>query len=385
MEISQRWFLLIVILVVGYLLVLLGPILSPFLVAALLAYLADPVTDKLETFNLSRTTAVLIVFTAIMLVCLAALLILLPKLTGQLSVVIKQIPLAINLFEQKVMPLLQQGVGIELKELDFSFIKSLVKDNVKQTGNLINDVLSGLASSGLAIAAWLANMVLIPVVFFYLLRDWDIMIEKINHLLPRDVESKISVLTKECDEVLGAFIKGQFMVMVALGVVYSLGLWMVGLELALILGMVAGLASIVPYMGFIVGIVAAAIAAMVQFNDPSILIWVTLVFAVGQALEGMVLTPLMVGDKIGLHPVAVIFAIMAGGQLFGFIGILIALPVAAVIMVFLRHLHLGYKQSTLYESASHESSSHESNAVLDITVDGNAMDEVAENNPPSPQ
>ena len=141
------------------------------------------------------------------------------------------------------------------------------------------------------------------------------------------------------------------MVMLALGVIYSIGLWLVGLDLALILGILAGVASIVPYMGFFVGIIAAAVAAMVQFNDPSVLIWVSLVFIAGQALEGMVLTPLMVGDKIGLHPVAVIFSIMAGGQLFGFVGILIALPVAAVLMVFLQHLHLGYKSSVLYESS----------------------------------
>ncbi len=360
MEITQRWFLLIVLVVLGYLLVLLGPILSPFLIAALLAYLADPVTDKLESYKLSRTSAVLVVFSVIMLVFLLLVLILLPKISSQLAVMIKQIPLALNLLEEHLLPFLQQNFGVEASSLDFDLIKSLVQGNVKQTGSIVNNIVSGLASSGLAIVAWLANMVLIPVVLFYLLRDWDVMISKINNLLPRDLESKISTLARECDEVLGAFMKGQLMVMLALGIVYSLGLWMVGLDLALIVGMLAGLASIVPYMGFVVGVIAAVIAAMVQFNDPSILIWVGLVFIVGQALEGMLLTPLMVGDKIGLHPVAVIFAIMAGGQLFGFIGILIALPVAAVVMVFLRHLHYGYKQSRLYESAIAESSDTES-------------------------
>ncbi len=360
MEITQRWFLLIVLVILGYLLVLLGPILSPFLIAALLAYLADPVTDKLESYKLSRTSAVLVVFSVIMLVFLLLVLILLPKISSQLAVMIKQIPLALNLLEEHLLPFLQQNLGVEASSLDFDLIKSLVQGNVKQTGSIVNNIVSGLASSGLAIVAWLANMVLIPVVLFYLLRDWDVMISKINNLLPRDLESKISTLARECDEVLGAFMKGQLMVMLALGIVYSLGLWMVGLDLALIVGMLAGLASIVPYMGFVVGVIAAVIAAMVQFNDPSILIWVGLVFIVGQALEGMLLTPLMVGDKIGFHPVAVIFAIMAGGQLFGFIGILIALPVAAVVMVFLRHLHYGYKQSSLYESAIVESSDTES-------------------------
>jgi len=348
MEISQRWFLLIVTIVIGLLLYLLAPILSPFLIAVLLAYLTDPLADKLEEMKLSRTNAVLVVFSLMLIFFFSMLLILLPQITHQLAVVIKQIPLALNLLEQQVLPFLQRHLGLDIGSFDFAFIKNLIRDNFRQTSSLVNDVLSSIASSGLAIAAWLANLVLIPVVLFYLLRDWDIMIGKIKQLLPRDVEGNITDLARECDEVLGAFIKGQLMVMVALGVVYSIGLWIVGLDLALILGMLAGAASIVPYMGFVVGIVAAIIAAMVQFSDPSILIWVALVFMIGQALEGMVLTPLLVGDRIGLHPVAVIFAIMAGGQLFGFIGILIALPVAAVVMVFLRHFHSGYKQSALY-------------------------------------
>jgi predicted PurR-regulated permease PerM len=219
----------------------------------------------------------------------------------------------------------------------------------QQTGSLVKGLFSSVGQSGLAVAAWVANLVLIPVVMFYLLRDWDVMMDKIGFLLPRNVEKKVTLWAQECDEVLGAFIKGQLLVMLALGVIYSLGLWSVGLDLALLVGMLAGLASIVPYMGFIVGIVAAGVAAMLQFNDLTMLAWVGVVFAIGQALEGMVLTPLLVGDRIGLHPVAVIFAIMAGGQLFGFVGILIALPVAAVIMVLLRHLHQGYKSSKLYD------------------------------------
>jgi len=350
MEISQRWFLLMVVVILGYLLVLLGPILSPFLIAALLAYLADPIADKLESYNMGRTHAVLVVFSALMLFMCLMLLILLPKLTVQLTIMVKQIPIAIDLLEKNALPLITQYLGLELEQFNFDFFKDLIRDNVKQTGSILNNVLSSIANSGLAIAAWLANVVLIPVVLFYLLRDWDIMVAKIRKLLPRNIEPTVAGLVHECDEVLGAFVKGQLMVMLALGVIYSVGLWVVGVDLALLVGMIAGAASIVPYMGFFVGIVAAFIAAMVQFNDPTILIWVSLVFVIGQALEGMVLTPLMVGDKIGLHPVAVIFAIMAGGQLFGFIGILIALPVAAVIMVLLRHLHLGYKQSALYET-----------------------------------
>ena len=282
------------------------------------------------------------------------LLVLIPKVFVQLTVMIKQIPIALSLIEQYVVTFITKNLGVELASFDFNFdfFKSILQNNIKQTGSLLNNLLSGIANSGLVVAVWLANLVLIPVVLFYLLRDWDIMVSKIRELLPRDLEPTISRLALECDEVLGAFVKGQLMVMLALGSIYTLGLWIIGLNLALIVGMIAGIASVVPYMGFFVGIVAAFAAAIVQFNDPSILIWVSLVFMIGQALEGMVLTPLMVGDKIGLHPVAVIFAIMAGGQLFGFIGILIALPVAAVIMVFLRNLHVGYTKSALYSTES---------------------------------
>jgi predicted PurR-regulated permease PerM len=157
-----------------------------------------------------------------------------------------------------------------------------------------------------------------------------------------------STLASEMDEVLGHFLRGQLLVMLSLGLIYSVGLWVVGLNVALVVGMIAGLASVVPYLGFIIGIVSAIVAALVQFGDITSLIGVVIVFGIGQALESMVLTPMLVGDKIGLHPVAVIFAIMAGGQLFGFVGVLVALPVAAMIMVLLRHVHSRYKSSSVY-------------------------------------
>jgi predicted PurR-regulated permease PerM len=185
------------------------------------------------------------------------------------------------------------------------------------------------------------------------MRDWDILVGYLRESLPRTKESVTVGLVKECDEVLSAFIRGQLLVMFVLGCVYASGLMMFGLELALLIGMVAGLASIVPYLGVFVGIAAASIAAMIQFQDIFFLIYVAIVFGFGQILEAWVLTPLLVGDRIGLHPVAVIFAILAGGQLFGFTGILLALPVAAVIMVFIRHLHNRYKASDYYGAQNH--------------------------------
>ncbi|MGB0734178.1 MAG: AI-2E family transporter, partial [Pontibacterium sp.] len=246
------------------------------------------------------------------------------------------------------IPWLEVQFGIAPTLFNIDLLKNALLADWQKTGNVMVKLVTGITHSGLAVAAWVANLILIPVVTFYLLRDWDIMIEKIRRLLPLNIEPYISTWARECDDVLGAFMKGQLLVMFALGIIYAVGLWLVGLDLAMLIGMLAGLASIVPYMGFVVGIAAALIAALIQFNDPTVLFWVCLVFAIGQAIEGMVLTPLLVGDKIGLHPVAVIFAIMAGGQLFGFVGVLLALPVAAVIMVALRHLHDGYKVSSLY-------------------------------------
>jgi predicted PurR-regulated permease PerM len=180
------------------------------------------------------------------------------------------------------------------------------------------------------------------------MRDWDLLIRRLHDLLPRRYEATTARLARECDAVLAQFMRGQLLVMLALAAISTTGLLIVGLNLAFLIGRLAGLVSFVPYLGFIVGILAAGIAAAVQFHDAAHLIYVAIVFGVGQALEGMVLSPWLVGDRIGLHPVAVIFAVMAGGQLFGFLGVLLALPAAAVMVVLLRHAHGRYLESTVY-------------------------------------
>jgi len=358
---SQRWFFLIITLALMALVYLLAPILSPFLIGALLAYLCDPAADRLEAVGCSRTVAVVIVFTCLSAVMAALVLLLLPKLSQQVRVLVSLVPTGLELVDTRLLPWLEQALGVDTAALQFESVRSWLVADWQQAGDLMKRLLGGISRSGVALAAWLANLVLIPVVTFYLLRDWDLMMAKLHRLLPRNVEGRVSLWANECDEVLGAFVKGQLIVMMALGGIYAVGLWLVGLDLALLIGMLAGLASIVPYMGFIIGFAAAAVAAFMQFQDPSMLLWVGAVFGVGQALEGMLLTPLLVGDRIGLHPVAVIFAIMAGGQLFGFVGVLLALPVAAVIMVLLRHLHEGYKSSSLYSQYRNESVEHDNN------------------------
>ena len=345
----RRWVWPGVILLCAALLYWLHPILSPFLVGILLAYLADPLVDRLERAGLSRTWGVVLVFTLFTLLLTLLLLVLVPMLAKQLVRLYELAPQMLDWLQHDALPWVQTRLGLADGFWKFDKIKAAISGHMGQTTDIVGVILSQATASGLALPGWLANLVLIPVVSFYLLRDWDLMMAKIRGLLPRQREERVVALAGECHEVLGAFVRGQLMVMVALGVIYASGLMLVGLELGLLIGLLAGLAAIVPYMGFIIGIGAAMIAGLFQFGgDPYPLLAIAAVFMIGQALEGMVLTPLLVGDRIGLHPVAVIFAILAGGELFGFTGVLLALPVAAVIMVLLRHVHDLYKESDMY-------------------------------------
>jgi predicted PurR-regulated permease PerM len=262
-----------------------------------------------------------------------------------------KLPIYIEWIQKEIIPRLAHMLGIDPGDLDIGQLKKIAMQHWQKAGGIAATILASAKQSGFVMLAFLANFVLVPVVTFYLLRDWDELVGHIKSLIPRKYFDDVITLTRNSDEVLGAFLRGQITVMFCLGVIYSLGLWLVGIDLSLLIGMTAGAVSFVPYLGFIVGIVLAGIAAFLQFQEFLPLLWVALVFGVGQALEGMVLTPMLVGDKIGLHPVAVIFAVLAGGQLFGFFGVLLALPVAAVIMVLLRYTHERYMNSELYSKS----------------------------------
>lgn len=360
MKDSRTWLILAGIVLFGWVLRELQPVLMPFLVGMLLAYLGDPLVDRLEAAGRSRTTGVVLVFILFFLLTLALLLVVVPMLVRQSAHLYGLLPQLLDWLQGSAAPWMASKLGVESGLWEFDKLRGML---VSKFGSidLAGSVLGQLANSSLALVGWLANLVLIPVVSFYLLRDWDIMVAHIRDLLPRRREGLVVQLTAECHEVIGAFLRGQLMVMVALAMVYSIGLSLIGLNLGLSIGVLAGLASLVPYMGFIVGIGVALLAALAQSGfDLFLLGGVVVVFSIGQLLEGMWLTPILVGDRIGLHPVAVIFAILAGGQLFGFAGVLLALPVAAVIMVLLRHVHDFYKLSTLYgESGSRQQDSSE--------------------------
>lgn len=329
------------------------PILTPFLVSVLLAYMGDPIVDFLERYKFSRTLGVVFVFVLLSLMMLISMLVLVPMVGRQLVHLYEITPQLIDWLQSSALPWIQVQLGIHTDIGSLDTIKKLFSDNMGKTTDILQLLLSQVSASSLAFLGWLANMVLIPVVTFYLLRDWDILMAKIRRLLPRKRETLTVQLLGECHEVLGAFMRGQLLVMLALGIVYAVGLMSIGLELGLLIGLLAGLASLVPYLGFVVGISAALVAGLFQFGvEWYPLLGIVVVFSIGQMLEGMLLTPLLVGDRIGLHPVAVIFAILAGGQLFGFTGVLLALPVAAVIMVLLRHVHELYKESDMYGQPS---------------------------------
>jgi sporulation integral membrane protein YtvI len=343
----QKLLLLASIVLGGWLLYQLSPVLMPFFIAAMLAYLGDPLVDKLESWNLSRTLSVTVVFCVFFLIALLLMLILVPLLSAQLAKLIQVLPTYLAKIQASLQPWLQ-SLGGASGQLDTDAIRQALSQYGSELSKVAGGLFTTMTRSGVVILQWLANLVLVPVLTFYLLRDWDVMVARFRELLPRRFATQVVDLSLECDEMLAGFLRGQLLVMFALAVIYCLGLSMIGLEFALLLGIIAGLVSFVPYLGLIVGIVLAGLAAYLQFGEWLPMLQVVIVFAVAQAIEGMLLTPRFVGERIGLHPVAVIFAVLAGGQLFGFIGVLLALPIAAIIAVLIRHAHQRYVSSELY-------------------------------------
>ena len=373
-----RW--LAVAAVVVWLLLLLGPILTPFVLGALLGWLGDPLADRMQRRGLSRNLAVAIVYGAMVLVIVVALLILVPLLERQIVTLINAAPEYRDWILQTALPWVEGKTGLDLVGwLDSERVTEWVKTHWAQAGGFAAAVFGYVSRSGVAMLAWVANIVLLPILTFYFLRDWDLLVARVGSLIPRDHLGTVSRLARESNDVLGAFLRGQFLVMLALGAIYAIGLQLVGLKLGILIGVIAGLISFIPYLGATTGVVLAVVAALVQAQgfDLQLLLMVGSVFVVGQLLESYVLTPRIVGDKIGLHPMAVIFAIMAGGQLFGFVGMLLALPVAAVANVMLRFASERYRQSDLY-TGDHQV------IVLDPYVDAGSVEQVAERKPQQP-
>ncbi|MBY0574239.1 MAG: AI-2E family transporter [Undibacterium sp.] len=330
----------------------LGPILTPFVVAATFAYALNPWVDQLARFKLGRWTvprplAAALVIVLMITVVLTLLLILVPIFQKEIPQLQNQIPLLVEKLNGALTPILHD-LGIE-NHFDAASIKALVSEHLSSSGEAIaKGILSSIKVGGAAVLGLIANLVLIPVVLFYLLMDWNALIARIKNLLPRRWSTLLLSLANEVDTLLAQYLRGQVMVMIILAAYYSLGLSIAGFDLAIPVGVLTGLLVVIPYLGFGFGLFLAMISAALQFNNLHGLISVAIVYGFGQVLEGFFLTPKLVGERIGLHPLTVIFALMAFGQLFGFIGILVALPLAAVVSVGIKHLRSTYLASSFY-------------------------------------
>ena len=352
----KRIFILAGIALILWVLYLLKPVVLPFVGAFLVAYLFSPLVDKLHKIGLPRWLSISAVFIGIGVVITLAFWYLVPLVWEQLMYAKNSIPSGIHWANYKFLPWLSDSFNLVPMELDVDQISAAIMEYVQTnySADSIQAMIAKLAQSGLNFIQIGGTVVLIPIIAFYFLLVWDRMLDSFRRLIPRRHEEQTLVIVKECHSVLGAFVKGQFLVMVLLGVVYAMGLQLIGLEVGLIIGMVAGLCSIIPYLGFAVGIIAAVIASLFQFGiDWMQLLLVGVVFMIGQAVEGYILQPFLLGDKIGLSPVAVVFAVLAGAQLGGILGMLIALPVAAVIVVLLRHAREFYENSPMYSTSTY--------------------------------
>ena len=353
LDIRLKWLILVALL--GWVLYLMGPALTPFVIAGLFAYLFNPIVEKLERHGIGRNLGVSLVFLILSLVLVTIFLVLIPFIDLQVTRFIEQLPRWTAWARDVATPWIAQHFGVSLDSVDSEGLVSMLQGHWKEAGGFATKLLAGVSKSGFAIVAWLLNLVIVPVAAFYLLRDWNIVVERIHALVPRSIEPVVNRLAHESDQTLGGFLRGQLSVMIILGTLYGIGLWSVGISVGPLIGMVAGLISFVPYLGAIVGVSMGVVAALVQYQDSYHVLLVAIVFIIGQLLEGYVLVPKLVGDKIGLHPVAAMFAILAGGELFGFVGVLLALPIAAVAMVLLRYAYERYTQSEMYQETDADS------------------------------
>ncbi len=347
---NKNYFYIIGIIVFCIILYATRQILAPFVIAFIIAYALDPLVDKLEEWKLPRTMAIVFFLLSILIILTLTGMIIFPVIKLQVEKLVGDMPDYTVTIQQWFSPIFESVI----KE-DPARIKESISNLMEKIGNIPPKLLASTSSllwSGVSgmlnFIITLINLIIIPISCFYLLKDIDPIKEKIKALIPARYEKTVFDLTQETNEVLGGFIRGQLTVAIILAVFYSIGLSIIGTPMSIVIGIIAGLANIVPYLGLLVGLVPAILLTVLQFHDAAHLLGVLLVFGIAQAMEGMVITPRIVGDKIGLHPVVIMLAILAGGQFFGFLGILLAVPVAAVLNVFLKKGIERYKESTLF-------------------------------------
>jgi len=328
----------------------LGPVLAPFVVAAVLAYALTPLVDRLDAMwngRMPRLLAVILVELLVLLALVSLVLLVVPVLVKEIPAMREQLPLLFDRLHTTLSPWLAQ-FGIKIS-LDLTSLREqLVGYLNANAGDTFGSLWSSLKIGGSLAATLVGNALLVPVALFYLLMDWKRLVARVLELVPPRARPSVDSFTAEADQVLGQYLRGQLLVMATMAVFYSTGLALFGLDLAVPIGVFTGLAMFVPYVGFGIGMVLALVAGLLEFASLKSLVMVGVVYGSGQMLEGFYLTPRFVGERIGLHPLSVIFALLAFGQLLGFVGVLIALPASAVLLVAVRRMRSGYLASQLY-------------------------------------
>ncbi|UOP04295.1 AI-2E family transporter [Conchiformibius kuhniae] len=339
--------LLAVLFVLAQLFHLLNDVLMPFVTAAVLAYILNPLVGRLEKHGISRSRASLWVMAFTFMLLVALLLVIVPMLLKQLQNIISRIPLLVDYVQNTILPWVNARFGEHIA-LDNATITAWLRDNTQNIQHTLQRAMPVLMQQGTSLAGWLGNIVLLPLLLYYFLLDWTRWENGVRTMIPRRYLAVYNRIAGNMDTVLGEFLRGQLTVMVIMGLLYGFGLKLTGLESGFAIGMVAGILVFVPYLGAFTGLLLATLAALLQFASWQGLLSVWAVFAVGQFLESFFITPKIVGDRIGLSPFWVIFSLMAFGSLFGFVGMLVALPLAAVCLVLLREGKQLYLHSEFY-------------------------------------
>ena len=331
----------------GLLLYVLSPVLTPFFLAAILGYVCEPLVTWFELRRLPRTVAVVLVMVLQFLLIFLIAFMLVPLFAKEISQLLRSAPALFDWLNGTLAPWIRERTGMETS-LDAQAIRNRIAESLQMTQGLGAKLVNSVLLGGLGLIGLAANLVLVPVVQFYLMRDWKAIRGRADRLIPRGWREQTLAFSREADEALAQYLRGQILVILVMCAFYTSGLWLTGLESWLPIGMLTGILVFVPYIGAATGFALGTLAAVLQYQSWPGVLWVWLVFGAGQALEGNYVTPKFVGERIGLHPIAVIFALLAFGQLFGFVGLLLALPASAVLLVALRKIRAQYLRSGFY-------------------------------------
>ena len=341
-----------VLFVVAWLFVQLKDILMPFAVAATLAYILNPLVEKLRNRGVKRGLASMLVMLFALAILFALVLVIVPMLISQFQNLMVRLPQLADYLQNTLLPWVNQFLGSNGISINRNTMLQWLQEHAGSLQAGLSNVAGALVSRGGAVALGLSNLVLLPLLLYYFLLDWQRWSHGIKAMIPRRFIATYSRISRELDEVLGEFLRGQLLVMLIMGAFYGVGLMLVGLDSGFAIGMVAGLLVFIPYLGAFTGLLLATVAAVLQYGAWYELLLVWGVFAIGQLLESFLITPQIVGDRIGLSPFWVIFSLMAFGQLMGFVGTLIGLPLASICLVLLRESSQVYFKSDFYKRSS---------------------------------